>query len=127
MARVLHIVLVWVLMLQCSPLCSCALAEALSLTTDAPRAEPPQQVAVAHPSRTSTCPTDRGDSRNCPCFCASPSKLAIPSATKSAVVVSHFSLQSVVFGDLRYAANLRPGDAAQPPDPLAAQSLPRLN
>jgi len=126
MARVLHIVLVWVLMLQCSPLCSCALDEALSLTTDTSQAERPQPVAVAR-SSTPDCRADRDDSRNCPCFCANATKVAIPFATKSAVVVSHFSLQSVMFGDFTHAANLRLSDAVLPSDPFAAQSLPRLN
>ena len=114
MARSLHIVLVCVLMLQCSPLCACALNEVISGTTETFGGGGAQRIPAARTTGATDCPAERNSPRDCPCFCASSTKVAVPPATKGTVAVSDLSLQSVMFGDLTHAAaDLRPGNAAQ--------------
>lgn len=128
MVRFWHIVLVSLLALQCSPLCSCALAQMIAGTSSPSEIGAAQQAASNIAAKMPTCPTDRSDSRENSCFCVATAKAATAPADKAESFSGELFQSTILVADCALSpVHSKPIQSAEPPDPFASQSLPRLN
>lgn len=129
MVRSWHIVLVSLLALQCSPLCSCALAQVIAgCSTSSSESVAEQQAATTLAAKLPSCPADRGDSRDNSCICVATGKAAIVAADKAEPFSGQpFHSTLLVADSTLCGSHAVRSESAEPPDLFAAQSLPRLN
>lgn len=116
-----------VLVLQCSPLCLCAVAQMLlpTLTTG----DSGKSVVLATgPLRPPGCPVAQDKSRDCPYFCANTSKISIPQSVARTTfdqIVAKPAFTVTLTSNRNGAVSAR--EYSEPPDVPSWQTLPLLN